>query len=61
MEQQTYDEIMKWLSSEENMKKLSMSENTKITLAVAEFVEKIAPIALKHMTSEEKATFLFKL
>lgn len=61
MDQHTHDEIMNWMSDQENMKKLSMVESIKISLAMAEYTEKIAPIILKHMAAEEKSTFLFKL
>lgn len=61
MDKHTHDEIMNWVSSEENIAKLSLIERTKIGLALAEFTEKVAPIILKHMAKEEKTTFFFKM
>lgn len=61
MDQNTHDEIMKWISKEENIAKLSLTEKNKIALALSEFTEKVAPIIIKHITGDKKTTFLFKM
>ena len=61
MDEKTENEITQWMCKPENMKKLSVMEKLNISIAWQEYVEKIAPIILKHMGGDEKTTFLFKL